>query len=248
MRSLVRGFSLVEILVTAGAVSLACAVALPGVTSYVDQARANRAINDLSTTAIRIHKWRTRTGEFPESLAEAGIAIPNDPWGRPYIYRRLTDADPTVARSHRARGKLNSDFDLYSVGPDGETATSCVQETALSSVQQPTTEHAGNEALFSAPLARYGTGDPTRPTEARPPNPAFRSSRRIHSLLARLWICVIRVCRMHTRASAVVAGEARQHAGWRPSRSVRMDCAATPRHCRGRHLAPRRAGRTPRHV
>jgi general secretion pathway protein G len=42
-----------------------------------------------------------------------------DPWGYPYVYRPVTG--PGGARKDKFMVPLNTDFDLYSVGADGES-------------------------------------------------------------------------------------------------------------------------------
>jgi general secretion pathway protein G len=45
-----------------------------------------------------------------------------DPWGNPYQYLNLTGgAPPGQARKDKFLVPINSTFDLYSMGPDGES-------------------------------------------------------------------------------------------------------------------------------
>ena len=51
--------------------------------------------------------------------------MPNDPWGRPYVYTDLSQKGsqrPAPART-ASLNPINADFDLYSVGEDGLTTT-----------------------------------------------------------------------------------------------------------------------------
>lgn len=118
-----RGFSLTELMITAALVSLGCAMAVPAVTSYVDHARINRAVSDIGSASIRLYKWRSKNGGFPDSLAQAGIAMPTDPWGRPYVYKGSGTESGKSDREDAPQHRANSDFDLYSLGADGVTAT-----------------------------------------------------------------------------------------------------------------------------
>ena len=60
-------------------------------------------------------------GPLPRTLAEAGISSV-DPWGRPYVYLRAADASRSQLRKDGRLIPLNTDFDLYSYGPDGVSA------------------------------------------------------------------------------------------------------------------------------
>jgi general secretion pathway protein G len=61
----------------------------------------------------------------PDSLADVGYDGLRDPWGRPYVYLKiLGSTDPGHSAKQRKDHSLvpvNSDYDLYSMGPDGES-------------------------------------------------------------------------------------------------------------------------------
>ena len=57
----------------------------------------------------------------PASLAEVGLAGKLDPGGQPYEYYDIAGNNTGHARKDRRLSPINSDFDLYSVGPDGVT-------------------------------------------------------------------------------------------------------------------------------
>jgi general secretion pathway protein G len=104
----------------AGALLLA-SLAIPAFNGYVERARIARAVSDIGTISLQLYRWQQDTRTLPASLAEAGLGG-DDPWGRPYVYRRSDGARPAEQRKDSERVPLNSDFDLYSLGPDGESA------------------------------------------------------------------------------------------------------------------------------
>lgn len=61
------------------------------------------------------------------------MAIPADPWGNPYQYLPI-DINPPPnkgqVRKDKSLNPLNSDFDLYSMGPDGQTRLPLTTPTA----------------------------------------------------------------------------------------------------------------------
>ena len=67
---------------------------------------------------------RPRYGDpLPDTLADVSLDTKVDPWNRPYQYFNLRTAKGNgQARKDKKLAPLNSDFDLYSVGPDGLTA------------------------------------------------------------------------------------------------------------------------------
>jgi general secretion pathway protein G len=100
---------------------IAGSFAVPAFTGYVERSRVARAVSDIGTVSLRLHHWQRSGRTLPQTLAEAGITAV-DPWGRPYVYVRAADASRAQLRKDGELVPLNSDFDLYSLGPDGISA------------------------------------------------------------------------------------------------------------------------------
>jgi general secretion pathway protein G len=60
------------------------------------------------------------TNVIPADLSEIGQLLKKDPWGRPYVYQDLS-IPGAKARKNKALHPLNTYFDLYSMGKDGQT-------------------------------------------------------------------------------------------------------------------------------
>jgi general secretion pathway protein G len=95
--------------------------AIPAFNGYVERSRVARAVSDIGTLSLQLYRWQRDKNTLPANLAEAGLGG-DDPWGRPYVYLRAADVSRTHLRKDDERAPLNSDFDLYSLGPDGESA------------------------------------------------------------------------------------------------------------------------------
>jgi general secretion pathway protein G len=100
---------------------IAGSFAVPAFTGYVERSRVARAVSDIGTVSLKLHQWQRSGRSLPQNLAEAGITAV-DPWGRPYVYLRAADASRAQLRKDGELVPLNSDFDLYSLGPDGISA------------------------------------------------------------------------------------------------------------------------------
>jgi general secretion pathway protein G len=118
------GMTVLELMITLALLGVLAAVAYPAYNGYAERARTNRAIGDVSRISVEIYRWRTNTGSasFPATLAAAGIAVGDDPWGNPYTYLRIEGASIGDVRKDKNLTPVNSDFDFYSNGPDGATA------------------------------------------------------------------------------------------------------------------------------
>ena len=116
-----RGVTLLELMAALAAVLVLCSLAIPGFNGYVERTRVARAISDIGTLSIHLYRWQLNTRTFPLTLADAGLGG-NDPWGRPYRYVRVEGARTGDLRKDRNLHPINTDFDLYSMGPDGRSA------------------------------------------------------------------------------------------------------------------------------
>jgi general secretion pathway protein G len=110
-----------ELAVMAAAASIAASFAIPAFNGYVERARVARAVSDIGTLSLQLYSYQQRANTLPASLVEAGLRG-DDPWGRPYVYMRAADTSRARLRKDRKLDPLNTDFDLYSLGPDGESA------------------------------------------------------------------------------------------------------------------------------
>ena len=113
--------TLLELVAALAIVMMLATIAVPAYNSYVTRARVGRAVGDIGTISLQLYRWQLSTRSFPLTLAEAGIDA-TDPWGRPYRYLRVAGANVSALRKDRNLVPINTDFDLYSVGPDGGTS------------------------------------------------------------------------------------------------------------------------------
>jgi general secretion pathway protein G len=110
-----------NVVVVLAATLVAGSFAIPAFNGYLARSRVARAVSDIGTMSLKLHQWQRSGNTLPKTLAEAGIAAV-DPWGRPYVYVRAADASRSQLRKDGELVPLNTDFDLYSFGPDGVSA------------------------------------------------------------------------------------------------------------------------------
>ncbi len=116
-----RGITLIELTLVVALIALLSAIAIPGFTAYVDRANNARAIGDIGTLSLQLARWQTSFGALPNTLAEAGLDGLLDPWDQPYVYLNIANANPGQVRRDKNLNPVNTDYDLYSIGKDGET-------------------------------------------------------------------------------------------------------------------------------
>ena len=118
------GFTLIEVLIASGILAVIASIAVVGYRGYIETTKVNIAINDLTEMSIVISDYGLDNGKFPASLAELGLGAKRDPWGNPYQYLNIeTASGKGIVRKDHNLVPLNTDFDLYSMGPDGKSVS-----------------------------------------------------------------------------------------------------------------------------
>ncbi len=110
------------------------AVAIPSYNAYRDRARTRMAAQQIAAMAAVIDAAWQENRAYPANLAEVNMANLLDPWGRPYVYYNVDAGGRGGARKDKAQNPINTDFDLYSVGPDGRTKPQVSQKDSLDDV------------------------------------------------------------------------------------------------------------------
>lgn len=124
IRSAQSGVSLLELMIVLVLVSLLSSLAVPVYDRYIQRAKISRAIGDISSIGVEIEKFRLRNRDrVPADLGELGVDIRDDPWGRPYVFLNIIDGNVNkgAVRKDGQLNPLNSDYDLYSRGRDGDS-------------------------------------------------------------------------------------------------------------------------------
>lgn len=123
----VKGFGLLDIILSLIVLALLAALAVPVYGQFISRVRIATAIEDIDSLAQRITAYRAANeGAMPVSLDALPGSVPKDPWGNDYRYALASDVDTgsNITRKNNTLGPLNTDFDLYSLGADGESSVS----------------------------------------------------------------------------------------------------------------------------
>ena len=118
------GFTLIELLIVLALIGTLAAIAVPSLSGQIQKARERQVIVDIREIEAKIDQYGLDHLEFPSDLAEIGEDGRRDAWNRPYRYLNILGGGPGVdgkARKDHSMVPVNSDYDLYSVGPDGDS-------------------------------------------------------------------------------------------------------------------------------
>ncbi len=123
-----RGFTLIEILVVIVVIAILASMVAPNVFKHVGAARDTTAKSQIEMIGSALDTYRLDNGMYPtteQGLGALQVApsfepvptnwggpylrkeVPNDPWGRPYVYLSPGQANP-------------NGYDLMSYGADGQ--------------------------------------------------------------------------------------------------------------------------------
>lgn len=117
-----RAFTLVEIVAVIAILAVVASISIPSYSAYLVRARMAQARADITMIDSLLANYElTHNGALPDSLADVGGG-PVDPWGNPYEFLNLRDpSNLNRARMDHNLHPINTDYDLYSKGPDGRS-------------------------------------------------------------------------------------------------------------------------------
>jgi general secretion pathway protein G len=88
----------------------------------VERARVHQAITDITVLNTLLRKYDDDHRDMPSGLGAIGAAGKLDPWGRPYVYLKLgAPGTAGKARKNKNLVPINTQYDLYSKGKDGDS-------------------------------------------------------------------------------------------------------------------------------
>lgn len=120
-----NGMGLLDLMIALVIFSLFAALAIPAYSSFVNRGKVAGAIGGIGSIAVEIDRFSVNNNDrLPNTLDELPMEVPLDPWGNEYQYLNIRAAGSGNGgfRKDGNLNPLNTDFDLYSMGEDGETA------------------------------------------------------------------------------------------------------------------------------
>jgi len=109
-------------MVAGGILAILAAIAIPSYQSYIQKARVAHAMMDIMGIVAVIGRYNTLYNVPPPDLATIGCNNVLDPWGQPYVYLSFSGLKGKgLMRKDKNLVPINTQYDLYSVGADGQS-------------------------------------------------------------------------------------------------------------------------------
>lgn len=118
-----RGFTLMELAITIVVAGLLTAVAVGSYSRHAARSRNAAAIRDLGRIQLAVDRYLlNHAGATPPDIAAVGLGELRDPWGNAYVYLSFSGLRGHGGmRKDRNLVPINTDYDLYSKGADGDS-------------------------------------------------------------------------------------------------------------------------------
>lgn len=121
-----RAFTLIEVALVLLIAGLMFGIVRPVYLNMVDTGKSDSVVDEVKDIELKINDFYKDNGFYPDSLIEVYGEIPLDPWGNPYEYLRI-DGGKFEGKGKLRKDKnlvpINTDYDLYSMGPDGKSVS-----------------------------------------------------------------------------------------------------------------------------
>ena len=128
------GFTLLELLMALVLIGVLTAIALPIYSGYRLKIENAQAQQDVVTLSAAIQSYWIYNRTLPNSLADIGMGGKLDPWGHPYAYYNIEANGKGRARKDKALNPINTDFDLYSMGQNGQSQSQVSNKVSLDDI------------------------------------------------------------------------------------------------------------------
>jgi general secretion pathway protein G len=126
------------------------AIAVPSYIGYRQRAFDLNAILEIKQIEKEISLFQIDTGDLPDSLADIGLDTLSDPWGNPYQYLNFdTVKGKGKMRKDHNLVPVNTDYDLYSMGPDGASSSPFTAKSSRDDIVR------ANNGQYIGPVSDY---------------------------------------------------------------------------------------------
>lgn len=147
-------FTFVELMIAILIIATLASVAIPLSSKYKKEAQIELAKAEMRIIEKKIGTFVKENGKLPEDLNSIELENKIDPWGQPYRYLKIYGSDDVEngrgqPRRNQSQQAINTDFDLYSVGKDGNSGALLTEKISIDDIIR------ANNGAFMGLVADY---------------------------------------------------------------------------------------------
>ena len=136
---------MIEVMIIGVIIGILSSIAIPTYYNSREKAKIAATVAEIKLVEKMIQLYNVDYESYPETLNDLGLKNLKDSWGNPYQYLKIEGREKKGVGKMRKDHKLvpvNTDFDLYSKGKDGNS-------------QAPFTAKASRDDIVRANNGRY---------------------------------------------------------------------------------------------
>ncbi len=137
-----------DLLIVIAILGILAGIAIPAYRGYVEKAKVVTAIAEIRDINTAIESDRAEEDELPADLSDVGYQNLLDPWGNAYQYYNI-EANGQGGAKKDPPDYINTDYDLYSKGKDGETKKNIKNPKSRDDIIR------GDNGNFIGPVTKY---------------------------------------------------------------------------------------------
>jgi general secretion pathway protein G len=134
------GITLIELVIIVAIVATLAGICIPAYDKYRETTRTAQAVLDIRAIEHDLLIQESFGGGFPTDLSEVNKGDLRDPWGNYYQYYNPATGKGKgkghggEQRFDKLAKPLNTDFDLYSMGKDGQSKANLDSKVSLDDI------------------------------------------------------------------------------------------------------------------
>jgi len=124
-----RGFTFLEIMLVVVIIGILAAIVGPNIAGRTEKARRKATAGQIVNFETAVKNYELDVGEFPstsqglKALFSKPPEIPDTAWDGPYLDKDIPLDPWKRAYIYKSPGEHNKNFDIYSLGKDGQEGT-----------------------------------------------------------------------------------------------------------------------------
>jgi type IV pilus assembly protein PilA len=133
MRTIQRGFTLIELMIVVAIIGILAAIAIPAYLDYAIRTQVAHGINLASSAKVAVAEYYQDQGEYPGDNATAGLSAAATITGKYVLQVEITGGgEIEVTFGNDVNGKiLNAVLTMAATNNDGSVSWSCTGDATL---------------------------------------------------------------------------------------------------------------------